>query len=211
MADAPFLEAPGCFAPEPDDILGIVELPAPNLERKRSLMKALGDRASHREVSPEALSTTLISEILWAGFGVNRVITGGRTAPRHDDARDIDIYAFLRRGIYRYDPLSHRLLLRKAEDARHLTGQQAFVTDAPLNLVYVALPPKDPTSKPDRISTPELITIGAISQNVSLYCAASGLATVIRGSFSRARLAEVMELRYGEVAVLAQSIGKPGS
>jgi nitroreductase len=211
MTDALFLEARGCFEPEPDDILGIVELPAPNLERKRSLMKALGDRTSHREFSPDALSSALIAEILWAGFGVNRIITGGRTAPRHDGARDIDVYVFLRRGIYRYEPRSHRLLLRRAVDARHLTGVQEFVETAPLNLIYVALPPKDPASKPDCIATPELITIGAISQNVSLYCAASGLSTVIRGSFSRSRVAEAIDLRDGEVAVLAQSIGKPVS
>jgi hypothetical protein len=211
MVDALFFEASGCFTPEPDDILGIVELPPPNLERKRSLMKALGDRASNREFSPDGLSTALIGEILWAGFGVNRILTGGRTAPRHDDARDICVYAFLRRGIYRYEPLSHRLLLTRPEDARRLTCAQSFVADAPLTLVYVALPPKDATASPDRISTPELITIGAISQNVSLYCAASGLATVVRGSFPRAHLAEAMDLRDGEVAVLAQSIGKPAA
>jgi nitroreductase len=56
---------------------------------------------------------------------------------------------------------------------------------------------------------PELLTIGAIAQNVSLYCAASGLATIVRGSFSRSYLADVMDLRDGEVAVLAQSVGKP--
>lgn len=211
MADAPFLEAPDCAAPAPDDAPGIIELPAPNLERDRPLLKALERRTSSREFSPEGLPPSLVGEILWAAFGVNRINTGGRTAPHHDDARDINAYAFLSGGIYRYDPFAHRLVLRRAGDARHLTGTQQFVTNAPLNLIYVALPPKDAPWQTDCVSTPELITIGAISQNVSLYCAASGLATVIRGSFSRARLAEVMDLRDGEVAVLAQSIGRPVS
>jgi len=209
MTDALFYDVLDSAEPELDDILGIVELPAPNLERDRSLMKALARRSSRREFSSEPLSPALVGEILWAAFGVNRTANGGRTVPRHDHARDIDIFAFLRRGIYRYDPLAHRLLLRRAEDARHLTGTQKFVADAPLNLVYVARPPKVAPPQPDRIDMPELITIGAIAQNVSLYCAASGLATIVRGSFSRSYLADVMDLRDGEVAVLAQSVGKP--
>ncbi len=51
---------------------------------------------------------------------------------------------------------------------------------------------------------------GFISQNVYLYCASAGLATVVRGAVDRETLAKAMELRPDQHVVLAQTIGYPG-
>jgi len=48
-----------------------------------------------------------------------------------------------------------------------------------------------------------------ISENVYLFCASEGLATVVRGSVDRAALAVIMKLRPDQRVVLAQSIGYP--
>ena len=50
---------------------------------------------------------------------------------------------------------------------------------------------------------------GFISQNVYLYCASEGLATVVRGSIDRQALAKVMKLRSDQKVILAQSVGYP--
>jgi len=50
---------------------------------------------------------------------------------------------------------------------------------------------------------------GAIAQNVYLYCAAAGLATVVRGLVDRKRLAPAMGLRRDHRIVLAQTVGFP--
>jgi nitroreductase len=48
---------------------------------------------------------------------------------------------------------------------------------------------------------------GFISENVYLFCASEGLATVVRGSVDRAALAKVMKLRPDQRILLAQSVG----
>ena len=50
---------------------------------------------------------------------------------------------------------------------------------------------------------------GFISENVYLYCASEGLATVVRGSIDRPALAKVMKLRPDQKIILAQSVGYP--
>jgi len=44
---------------------------------------------------------------------------------------------------------------------------------------------------------------------VCLYCAAEGLATVVRGSVDREALAQALELLPEQRVVLAQSVGYP--
>jgi Nitroreductase family len=193
----------------PGDVMGIVELPAPDLQRNGSLMMALATRASTREFEPGPLPAWMIGEILWAAFGVNRMITGARTAPWRNDIHDIDIYAIFPGGIYRYDALAHRLILRRSGDARALTGSQGFVKVAPLNLVYVVLNREALADQPDHVPTPALVTAGCIAQNVSLYCSTTGLASVISGTFNQTLLAGALNLGFGEVPVLAQSVGLP--
>ena len=51
---------------------------------------------------------------------------------------------------------------------------------------------------------------GFISQNVYLYCASEGLATVVLGGIDRDKLHEVMKLSENQKVVLAQTIGYPG-
>jgi nitroreductase len=50
---------------------------------------------------------------------------------------------------------------------------------------------------------------GVISQNVYLYCASEGLATVVRTSIDIPALAKAMKLRPDQKITLAQSVGYP--
>ncbi len=50
--------------------------------------------------------------------------------------------------------------------------------------------------------------VGSISQNAYLFCAAKGLATVVRESFPEA-LSKVMKLRPDHKIILVQSVGYP--
>ena len=50
---------------------------------------------------------------------------------------------------------------------------------------------------------------GFISQNVYLYCASEGLATVVRSSIDRGALSKAMKLRSDQKITLAQSVGYP--
>jgi nitroreductase len=50
---------------------------------------------------------------------------------------------------------------------------------------------------------------GFIGQNVYLYCASEGLATVIRASIDKDALAKALKLRPSQHIVLAQTVGYP--
>ncbi|HEV8520648.1 MAG TPA: nitroreductase family protein, partial [Burkholderiales bacterium] len=48
---------------------------------------------------------------------------------------------------------------------------------------------------------------GFISQNVHLFCASEGLATIVRGLVDRLELAKLMKLDQSQHVILVQSVG----
>lgn len=188
----------------------VINLPKPQLEGGMSLMQALHARKSTREFSPEKLSTQVLSDLLWAAFGVNRPETGGRSAPSTHNWQDIDIYVASADGFYLFDAKRHALNLIQAKDIRALTGTQDFVGSAPVNLIYVSDFTRmgSDTSQEDR-KIAAAIDTGFIGQNVYLYCASTGLATVVRGSLDQDALAKAMQLKSTQSIIVAQSVGYP--
>lgn len=174
-----------------------------------SLMEVLRKRKSSREFSTRTLSIYKLSRLLWCAFGINREEGSHRTAPSAKDAQEIDIYVALASGLYRFDP--QQLLLQPVlpDDIRADTGWQDFVGGAPVNLIYVAnLERMSAASRVEQKFYAALDT-GFISQNVYLFCAAEGLATVTRGWVDRPALAKRMGLGPAQRIVLAQTVGYP--
>jgi SagB-type dehydrogenase family enzyme len=186
-----------------------VKLLKPQVEKGKPLMQVLTDRSSSRSFSTEKLPLQELSNLLWAAFGINRTDTDKRTAPSAVNWQEIDIYVATADGLYLYDAKKHMLKPILSQDVRALTGRQEFVKDAPLNLVYVAdFSRMGKAAREDRELYSATDT-GFISQNVYLYCASEGLATVVRGSIDRQALAKVMKLRPDQKVILAQSVGYP--
>ena len=172
-------------------------------------MQALKDRASSRNFSPEQLPIQMLSNMLWAAFGINRPASGGRTAPSASNSQEMDIYVAMADGLFLYDAKASLLKPVLPDDIRALTGRQAFVKDAPVNLIYVS-----DLSKMLRASAADrdwytAAHSGFISQNVYLFCASEGLATVVRESIDRPALARAMRLRPDQKITLAQTVGYP--
>ncbi len=183
-----------------------IPLPQPQTDGGRPLMQVLKDRKTTRDFAPDKLPQQLLSNLLWAAFGVNRP-DGRRTAPSAMNWQEIDIYVALSDGLFLYDAKDNRLQPVLAQDIRPATGTQSFVAAAPLNLIYVADLSKA-RSGPDS----ELFIAadaGFISQNVYLFCASENLATVVRGSIDRAALAKAMKLHPEQKIILAQTVGYP--
>jgi nitroreductase len=93
-------------------------------------------------------------------------------------------------------------------DLRKATGAQKFVESAPLNLVYVADFSKMKGSEED-LSLYSGADVGFISQNVYLFCASEGLATVVRGWLNKDECAKLLKLGGKRKVVLAQTVGYP--
>ena len=200
-----------CILPQPTAHTSpaTIALTEPLRDGGTSLMAALAKRQSVRAFAPTPLSLQLLSELLWAADGINRPETGGRTAPSAHGLNEIDVYVALPEGVYQYEPAPHRLRLKHAVDARNLTGYKDFVGAAPLDLVYVVNHTRADQMPETLRETFAGVAAGAISQNVSLYCASAGLGCVVRGWLNQRLLAEALSLNEDEIPVLAQTVGWP--
>ncbi len=193
-------------APAAAQELKPLDLPAPQMQGGKPLMQALRERQSQREFSREKLPPQVLSNLLWAAFGVSRPDSGKRTAPSAMNRQDMQVYVALAEGLFVYDAKGHRLTPVAKEDVRALTGTQPFAAEVPLDLIYVA-----PLAA--GASENEVIFAGAhagfIAENVYLFCASEGLATVVRASVNREALAKAMGLPADRRIILAQSVGYP--
>lgn len=196
-------------APASGEAPAFIELPRPHLDAGAPLMTALARRRSTRTYADTAMTLDTLGELLWAANGINRAATGGHTAPSAHGFNEIDIYVALPHGVYRYEPALDRLVLKHAVDARNMTGYQDFVGKAPLDLVYVLRSSQALSTAPQQREMFAAIAVGAIAQNVSLYCASEGLATVVRGWINHRLLADALRLNEDELPLLAQTVGKP--
>jgi SagB-type dehydrogenase family enzyme len=188
-----------------------IKLPPPETEGGKPFMQVLKERHSTREFGSRALAPQVLSNLLWAASGVNRSDSGKRTAPSARDQREIDVYVTTADGAYRYDPDAHALKRVVAKDIRKLTGVQDFVATAPVNLVYVADFSRMKDAATDQQTLYSAADTGFIAQNVYLFCASAGLATVVRASVDREALGAALGLSNLQKIILAQSVGYPAS
>jgi SagB-type dehydrogenase family enzyme len=172
------------------------------------LMEALNNRKTLRNYSQEPLSQQDLSNLLWAAWGINRE-DGRRTAPTARNMQQFDIYLIMADGWYLYEPRAHALVKLGNEDLRAYAGTQDFAKTAPLNLIFVSDYDRMTSVSPDRLAFYSATDVGFISQNVYLYCASEGLATVVRGLVDREKLHEVLKLKPSQHVVLGQSVGYP--
>ncbi len=172
------------------------------------LMEALAQRHSSRDFAPDALPLPLLSGLLWAAYGQNRP-DGGRTAPSALNNQEIDVFAALPTGAYRYDATAHDLQLVAQSDLRRVTGYQDFVDAAPMDLIYVADHRRMAMVPVAQREAYAYAAAGAIAQNVYLYAAGNGLATVIRAWIDRDAIAEALGLTHDQQVLLSQTVGYP--
>ncbi|RMD74945.1 MAG: SagB/ThcOx family dehydrogenase, partial [Lentisphaerae bacterium] len=99
-------------------------LPKPRISSQYPLMKLLEKRQTQRRFSPAPLSAQLLSDLLWAAFGINRPATGGRTAPSAWNHQELDLYVFTAEAVFLYDAKSQALKLVTRKDLRAATGVQ---------------------------------------------------------------------------------------
>jgi hypothetical protein len=187
----------------------IVALLPPRRSGGVALMDALQRRESQREFEVAALADQTLSDLLWAAAGINRPELGGRTVPSAMNAQEVQLFVALPTGLFRYEPASHALLLSMASDVRRVTGYQDFVDTAPLDLIFVADHSHSKLVPAAQREPYAFVAAGAMAQNVYLFCAAQGLATVIRAWFDHRALAAAMGLGTDQQLLLCQTVGRP--
>ena len=198
-----------------------ITLPRPEKDGGKSLMTALQERRTTHSISPKELPLQVLSNLLWAAFGINRERGAfgkpGRTAPSASNSQEIDLYIAMPEGVYLYEAVSHCLKPVVAGDFRARACRQAGAAIAPVNIFYVVdltrydLGPE----QPDRsIGDPEVqksyyyTDTGFIAQNVYLFAASQGLAAWFHNCDKENTVKE-FKLHPRQRALFAQSIGYP--
>ena len=168
-------------------------------------MQALNQRRTTREFTDEKLSAHELGDMLWAAFGINRPEEGRRTAPSAMNSQEVDVYVALPEGLFIYEAKPHRLEPVMAGDLRSKTSGQAF-SNAPVVLIFVADLSRLDKAKPETRHFYAAFDAGCICQNVYLYCASAGLATVVH-DLNREPLAAAMKLRTEQSIMFVQAVG----
>ena len=203
----------GQLRPQPaqGDAASALILPPPQTEGGLPLMQALRLRQSQRVFAPAPLGRQVLSDLLWAAAGINRPEMDGRTAPSAMNSQEVDVYVAMPEGLYRYEASDHVLYLISATDVRRVTGYQDFADKAPLDLIYVADHARLKMVPAAQRESYASAAAGAMAQNVYLFCASAGLATVIRAWIDRQALSQAMGLEADHQILLSQTVGRPAS
>jgi len=200
--------------------LQAIVLPKPEKEGGKSVLAALSERKTNRSIGSKELPLQVISNLLWAGFGVNRDSGSfgkkGRTAPSASNSQEIDLYVALPAGVYLYEAANHYLLPVAEGDFRARAGRGKAAT-APLNIFYIAdLSRYDQgPAQPDRkIGDPEVqksyyfTDTGFIAQNIYLCAASFGLAAWFHNCDKENTVGE-FKLKTTQKVLFAQTVGYP--
>jgi nitroreductase len=185
---------------------GNITLPQPKTQGGMPIMDALKNRESARDFKADELPLPVLSSLLWAANGYNRS-NGKRTAPNSMNYQEVDTYVVLKGGIYKFNAKEVTLELVCKGDFRELTGKQAYVKEAPVNLIYVADFTRVPKGESEGQLNASYANCGFIAQNVYLFCASESLGCVVRAYFDQKVLSEAMKLLPTQQIILTQTVG----
>lgn len=170
----------------------MVSLPKPDMTGGKPLMQVLKERHTNRQIAMKSVDDVIISNLLWATWGVNRE-NGKHTAPSAMNRQQIKVYLMRSDGIWEYVP--SRQAIRQIADK----PLGVPFTDAPIHLLY-ATPANDPYGA---------MHVGSLYQNAGLFCASAGLANVVKASTVRDQAVFTSFLPADYVMQASQSIGWP--
>ena len=195
--------------------LSPIKLLPPDLKSGKLLMQSLKERKTSRSFSTRKLPIEVLSNLMWAACGINRPDSGKRTAPSAVNWQEIEVYVAMEEGLYLYDVKAHSLQPVLKKDLRRNTTifiqpSRSSVAGAPLQLIYVADYSKMWFGRSDEEKNfYSAADTGFIAQNVYLFCASEGLATVVRGMVDKDALSKDMKLGDNQKIILVQAVGYP--
>lgn len=183
-----------------------ISLPTPNLKRGSAFMKTLSERKSQREFSETKLDKQDLADLLWAAIGKSRE-DGKLTAPTAKNKQEIRLFVFAKDMVTEYQPQTHTMKAVLLGDYRALVaGGQAFAASAPVSLVIVADMEKFGADN-ERARMMVCVDAGIVCQNINLFCASAGLATVPRATMDTAGIQKLLGLSEKQIPVMNNPVG----
>ena len=180
------------------------------VDKGKVLTEILNARKSIRQFdTTKVVSYEVLMDILWTANGVNRE-DGKRTAPSAVNAQDIQLYVCKDSGVYYYKAQDETLEQVSATDIRPLyAGRNAGALKNPV-ILLVSDKDKFPPFGEEPRNRFAAMDAGYVSQNIYLYCAANGMATVAcAGGINPKAIQEALGWPETMVALLYHPIGYP--
>ena len=186
------------------------KLPAPDKEGGMPLYEALSKRKSSRDFNPLIkVNEKIISQALWTCYGVNRE-NGLRTTPSAKAWLPLDVYIFLKEGVYKYNPKQHSVTKIITGDYRKITGTQSLVSQARVNFVFIAnFKKKSPMDGDDAHKLRSIyLDTGHCAMALSLFASANNMKGVDRAMINHQPILDLLQLKKEDyIITLAFSLG----
>jgi len=209
--------APSANTPPPEPQSAIIDLPEPQYDSDVSIEQSLLWRRSIRSYTGESLTLPQVAQLLWAAQGVTDP-TGFRTAPSAGALYPLELYVVagdvqdLSPGVYRYEPLEHRLVRtvegdKRVELADAALGQY-FVGEGAIVIVFTAVYERTTGKYGDRGIRYVHMEVGHAAQNLCLQAAAMGLGVVTVGAFYDEEVGELLDLPGDEQPLYVIPVGR---
>jgi len=181
----------------------IIKLNAPDKTRGLPVMTALSQRASVREFDTTSLNMQDLSDILWAANGINRPEESKKTAPSAINSQDIDVFAFLKDGVYLYNALNHTVERKASGDYRSLiSANQEEFANAPAFFLIVSDNSKFKYGDDTQKLVWGVIDAGLVAQNICIFASSVGLLSRPRASMEQDKIKELLKLKDSQKLML---------
>lgn len=195
-----------------------ITLPPARYHGTISLEETLKKRRSIRKYADSSISKEQVSQLLWAAQGISH-LSGYRTTPSAGALYPLETYLAagkvegLESGVYVYRPQNNTLDLTAAGDKRDALCRSALnqssVRNAPLSIVFCAVPERITGKYGERGIRYIYMELGHAAQNVCLQAIALGLGTVVIGAFHETAAAEAISCTQSEHPLYIVCIGTP--
>jgi SagB-type dehydrogenase family enzyme len=187
------------------------------------LITVIQNRKSHRHFKPASLSLEELSFLLWATQGVRKVTFDGaayRTVPSAGCRHALETYlcilnvAGLEKGIYRYLPIEHQLLIESeneniSEELIEATFNQSFTGKCAVTFIWTTIPYRMEWRYHLAAHKVIAIDVGHVCQNLYLACAAIGGGACAVGAYHQELLDKLIGVDgQNEFAIYLAAVGK---
>lgn len=215
------VQPPPVQKPVPEDA-EVIDLPEPS-DIDTSLTEAIAQRRSRRSFSDNPLKLDELSFLLWATQSIRKELDSGqayRVVPsagcRH--AFETYITAFkvdgLDKAIYRYLPLDHQLVKKKAKQdlenkMKKATFDQSFAGDSAATFIWTTIPYRMEWRYAEASYKVIAMDAGHVCQNLYLACEAVGCGTCAIGAYDQELMDDLLDVDgKDEFTVYLAPVGK---
>ena len=183
-----------------------IYLPQPSQTGNVPLEEVIAKRRSVRDFTPEPVSQSQLSQILWAAQGITDTWGRYRTVPSAGATYPLEVFVVcglncierIGDGIYHYNIANHSLIRHQKGDVRLELARAALdeesIYQAPVNIIICAFYERTTLRYGNRGERYVHMEVGHAGQNIYLQATTLGLATVAIAAFHDEEVGKVLRL-----------------